>query len=189
MVAGMTGLLLALLATVLAGLGARDQMLVAHLSQRQGARPALLLVAAVSGACAAAIAAAGGGEVAALLGSGARRFLVAIALGLAGIELLARRPRPLPAEPTHSLGAFALVAFTMQLTDAARFLVFAIAALTSAPLAAGVGGAVGAVLAVSAGWSGLILADQARLPLVRSVLGAVLILLALGIGLSVIAAR
>ncbi len=189
MVAGMTGMLFALLATLLAGLGARDQLLVAHLSQRQGARPALLLVAAVSGASAAAIAAGGGGEVAALLGSGARQFLVAIALGLAGIELLVRRPRALPAEPTHSLGAFALVAFTMQLTDAARFLVFAIAALTSAPLAAGLGGAVGAVLAVAAGWSGLILTYQARLPLVRSGLGVILMLLALGLGASVIAAR
>lgn len=177
----MTGLLFALIATLLVGIGARDQVLVAQLAERQGARPALLMVAIASGMAAAAIAAWGGAQVAGLMAGNARLFLVALALGLAGLELLVLAPRAAPAEPTHSLGAFALVIFAMQLTDAARFVVFALAALTRAPLTTGLGGAFGAALVVGAGW--MLLAQAPWLGRLRRGLGAALLLLAAGLGL------
>jgi hypothetical protein len=111
----------------------------------------------------------------------ARLFLVALALGLAGLELIIFRPRAAPAEPTHSLGAFAIVIFAIQLTDAARFVVFALAALTRAPLTTGLGGAVGAALVVGAGW--MLLGRAPWLAQVRRGLGVALLLLAVGLGL------
>ncbi len=176
----MTGLLFALLATLLVGVGARDQVLVAQLAERQGARPGLLLVAIASGMAAAGLAAWGGAQVAGLMVGNARLFLVALALGLAGLELIVLRPRVAPAEPTHSLGAFGIVIFAMQLTDAARFLVFALAALTRAPLTTGLGGAVGAALVVGAGW--MLLGRASWLGQLRRGLGAALLLLAVGLG-------
>lgn len=184
----MTGLLFALLATVVVGLGARDQALVGQLSDRHGPRPAVLLVAFLSGTMAAAAAAWAGVQVAGMIGSSARLFLVALAIGLAGLELIIRSPRPAPTEPTHSLGAFALVLFVIQLTDAARFVVFALAVLTRAPLTTAMGGAVGAMLVVAAGWSGLF-GPAPRLRPVRRILGALLLLLAIALGAPVIAAR
>ncbi len=182
----MTGLIFALLATLLAGIGARDQVLVAQLAERNGARPALLLVAVASGALAAGLAAWGGGQVAGLMAGPARLFLVALALGLAGLELLALKPRAAPAEPTHSLGAFALVIFVTQLTDAARFLVFALAALTRAPVTSGAGGAIGAALVVGAGWMMLVPAQLPWLTTLRRALGIGLMLLALVVGAGVL---
>jgi Ca2+/H+ antiporter, TMEM165/GDT1 family len=166
----MAGLLFALIATLLAGIGARDQVLVAQLSQRQGARPGLLLVAIGSGCVAATLAAWGGAQVADLLGSNARRFLVA-------------------AEPTHSLGAFAIVIFAAQLSDAARFLIFALTALTSAPWPTALGGAVGAAVVVATGWANPGMAHESWLAPARRGLGIVLLLIALGIATSVIGAR
>lgn len=178
----MTGLLFALLATLFVGIGARDQMLVARLSERQGSRPALLLVAICSGVLASAMAAWGGTQVAELMGGRARLLVVAMALVLAGLEMLVLAPRRAPAEPTHSLGAFALVIFAMQLTDAARFLVFAIAVLTRAPLTSGLGGAIGAMMVVTAGWAAFALLRSPRLVWLRRALGLALLLIGLALG-------
>lgn len=185
----MTGLFFALIATIVSGVGARDQALVGQLSAQQGARQSLLLVAWLSGILATVAAAWGGAQVAGLIGGSARLFLVALAVGLAGLEMIALAPRPAPMEPTHSLGAFALVLFVMQLTDAARFMVFALAVLTRAPVSVAMGGAVGAMLVVVAGWSGLVRTGRPGLVRLRRVLGALLVLLALTLGVAVIAAR
>lgn len=178
----MTGMLFALITTLIVGLGARDQVLVAQLSARQQGRPALLLVAMASGALAAALAAWGGAQVAGLMAGPARLFLAALALSLAALELIALQPRRAPEEPTHSLGAFAIVIFASQLTDAARFLVFALAALTRAPLTTGLGGAIGAALIVAAGWMAADALRAPRLSGLRKWLGAVLMLAALAVG-------
>ena len=93
-------------------------------------------------------------------------------------------PRQVPDEPTHSLGAAAIVLLAHQLTDAARFVVFALAVVTSAPIAAGMGGAAGSAATVALGW--LAAAD---LPLrevitARRIAGGVLVLLAASLALS-----
>lgn len=141
-----------MLAVLIAGLGARDQMLVADLAERQGPRPAILLVALVAAGVSAAAAGWLGALTAPLLIARAESILVAMVLGLAALELLLVRPRPIGKEPTNSLGAFAAVLLAQQLTDAARLLVFALAAASASPQLTALGGAVGGGLSVLGGW-------------------------------------
>ena len=184
----MAGFLFALLATVIAGVGARDQVLVAALGQgdgdKQGRRPAALLVALVVALASAAAAGWAGAALAPLLVPHARVLLVAMALGLAALELLLIGARRRPEEPTASLGAFAIVLLVLQLTDAARLLVFVIAASSTVPLAAAAGGVLGCAGTVAVGW--LAGPGLTRFPLValRRGLGLVLAAVAVWLALS-----
>ena len=175
----MADFLFALLAVLIAGLGARDQVLVAGMAERQGPRPGILLVGLAAAAASAAAAGWLGAVTAPLLIPRARTLLLAMVLGLAALELLFMRPRRTAKEPTNSLGAFAVVVLAQQLTDAARLLVFGLAAASAVPQLAALGGAVGGGLSVLGGW---LAAQHLRgLPLVaiRRGLGAVLALAAL----------
>jgi hypothetical protein len=170
----MTGLLLTLIAVVLAGVGARDQVTLAGLAERNGASAGLLatgIVVAVASASAAAWAATA-------ISPMARLIFAAMALAAAGIESLLLSPGRKPQEPTHSLGALAIVLLAHQLTDAARFLVLAIAVATAAPIAAGVGGAAGGAVVLSAAWLAPEVWRDPRLLLARRAIGAVLLLVA-----------
>lgn len=180
----MSGFLFAMLAVLIAGLGARDQLLVAGMVHRQGARRSTLVVALACGVLTAGAAALAAARMGSELGGPMRQLLAALALGLAGVELLFARQIRLPDEPTDSLGALALVLLAQQLTDAARFMVFAIAVAVDVPWAAGLGGALGAAGVAMIGWFGA--ADLAALPLtaVRRSGGAVLVLAALALGLA-----
>jgi putative Ca2+/H+ antiporter (TMEM165/GDT1 family) len=179
----MNGFLFTLLATFLAGIGARDQVTVAGLAARQGQRPGLLIVGiAVSFASAAAAVWAAKAIAPMVALPNARLFLAAMALGFAGSESLMFSPRKLPQEPTLSLGATAIVLLAHQLTDAARFLIFAIALATSAPLPAGIGGAAGGLAAVTLAWTFPEVLAHPRLRLVRRIVGGVLLVLALFLG-------
>lgn len=174
----MFGFLLGFIATILIGCGARDQVLVAALAARQGQRPALLLVAIACAVLAALGAIWLAASFAPLLPSPARRILAVLALGLAALEMIVLRPKVAPAEPTPSLGAFGVVLLAMQLTDAARFVLFAIVVASILPGAAALGGALGGVVVVTFGWAaGQVLLDQ-PLRLVRRWLGAGLLLVA-----------
>lgn len=148
----MTGLLFTLLAVLLSGIGARDQMLVAGITARQGQRLSVLLVALASTAATVAFAAWASAAFAAKMGGNVRLIFAAIALALAAMELIFTRARPAPQEPTHSLGAFSIVLVAQQLTDAVRFLVFALAIATRSPLPCAVGGVVGGAVLITAGW-------------------------------------
>lgn len=174
----MSGFLFAFLAVALAATGARDQMLVAGLAARNGQKLGLLVVAIASSMLAAAAIAWAAQAILPLLAPAARRLFAAIALGLAGAELLLVRPKAPPEEPTQSLGATAIVLFAQELTDGARFLIAGMAVATGAPLAAGLGGAAAGAVAVTAAWLGA--DDWLRLPLrpVRIAAGAVLLLIA-----------
>ena len=166
-----------------ASLGARDQALVAQLGSAQGRRPALLIVALGVAAASGALAAWVGGRMLGGLGaSAARELFVAMALLLAGGEMLLLAPRPAPAEPTHSLFASGLVLMGLQVTDAARFLVLALAVGTAAPVTAGIGGAVGGMAALAAGWIAPHLLASRPARLARRMIGAVLVLVGLAIG-------
>jgi hypothetical protein len=180
----MSGLLLALLAVLLAGVGARDQMVLAELVRRQGPRTGLLCVALLTSCATAAFAAWAAGLVAPLLTADARTIFAAIALGFGGAESLLLSPGRKPEEPTHSLGAALLVLLVHQLSDAARFLVFAIAVATQAPVPAGVGGAIGGSLLLGAAWSMPEWFDWQRLRVPRRIIGALLLMLAVWLGLS-----
>lgn len=154
----MSAFLLALLAALAAGVGARDQLLVAWMSARSGetAGPGFgLLVTAIGAALlSAALAGWAGMVVAPQLAPPARGVLVAMALGLAALELLLLRLGRRPAEPTASLGALGLVLLAQELTDAARLLVFALAASSPAPQLAVLGGMLGCAGTAVLGWSG-----------------------------------
>ena len=174
----MQGFLLGFIATVLAGTGARDQVLVAGLVARLGQRPSLLAIALTSAVLAAAGAVWLAGAIAPQLAAPARQMLAVLVLALAALEMLALPPRPGLAEPSHSLGAFTIVLVAQQLTDAARLLLFGIAVASLLPGLAGLGGALGGMAVVAIGWSsGQSLLD---LPLrqIRRWLGAALLILA-----------
>ena len=180
----MTGLLLTLIAVALAGIGARDQVTLAGIAERNGSRAGLLVTGLIVACASAAIAAWAATAIAPMLTGKARMVFAAMALAAAGIESLLLAPGRKPQEPTHSLGALAIVLLAHQITDAARFLVLAIAVATAAPVSAGVGGAAGGAVVLTAAW----LAPEAwrdpRVVLARRAIGAVLLLLA-----AVLAAR
>jgi Ca2+/H+ antiporter, TMEM165/GDT1 family len=174
----MSGTLFALLATLLAGIGARDQLTVAALAARNGQHWMLLAISAACAIATAALAAFAARAVIPLLAGDARQLLAALALGLAGGEMLLLRAKPLGTEPTQSLGAAAIVLFAQQLTDAARFIIFALAVATSAPMAVGAGGAAGGVAIVAAGWLGAEELADRNLRLVRLAGGSLLLAVA-----------
>ncbi|MFM5893601.1 MAG: hypothetical protein ACKOQM_04115, partial [Novosphingobium sp.] len=105
----MSAFLLALLAALVAGLGARDQMVVAELAARRGTGLGLLVTAVSVALLSAGVAGWLGGQVAPQMMPRARSILVAMALGLAALELVVLRPHRQAAEPTESLGALAVV--------------------------------------------------------------------------------
>lgn len=183
----MSGVLFAFLAVLLCGIGARDQVLVAGLTEKRGQRVGLLLTAMAVSAGTAAVAAWAARMVVPLLpGSGARVFFAALALAFAGAELILSKPRPPEGEPTHSLGAFAIVLAAQQVTDAARFVVLAIAAATGAPIAAGAGGAAAGAAIAAIGW--LAGEDLLRLRLrgLRIAGGVVLLMIAIWLAAGVL---
>ena len=154
---GMAEFLFSLLATVIAGVGARDQLLVAHMGAHQAegtpaSRPVLLLLALAAAIGSAAAAGWAGMTLGPLLVPHARVLLVALALGLAALELLFVKPGRRPEEPTASLGAFAIVLLANEVTDAARLLAFVLAANSHAPQVAAAGAILGCAVTVAAGW-------------------------------------
>lgn len=175
----MTAFYFAFLAVIFAGLGARDQATVAALSQRQGARPGVLLTGIAVSIATAAFAAWAGSVVVPLLVPKARLVMVAIALGMAAAESLWPFTLRRPEEPTASLGALAIVILAHQLTDAARFLVFALAVAAGASIAAGIGGAVGGAASLAAAWLLPEVFAARRIRLARRAVGALLLPLAL----------
>jgi putative Ca2+/H+ antiporter (TMEM165/GDT1 family) len=180
----MDGFLLAMLLVFALALGGRDQWLMALWSDALGRSGALLVLAIGCAGLSAGVMAWIGAEFAGLLPRRAAQMLVAFALAIAAAELaLSARPRP-PREPTRALGAIAIVLLARQIGDGARFAVFALAAWSTLPAAAGLGGALGGAGAVALGW-GAGGATLARWPLrsVRLVLAAGLLIAALFIGL------
>jgi putative Ca2+/H+ antiporter (TMEM165/GDT1 family) len=172
--------LLTLLAVQLAGIGGRDQMLLAHLSARTGERPVTWLVATLTGALAAALAGWAAQASAAEFDHRTGLLALAIALALAGGESLVIGAPRMAKEPTHSLGAAALVFLAHQVTDASRLVTFALAlVMPPLPVVAGATVAGGATLFIGLVGGERLLAARVRLRLVRVLCGAVLLGVAL----------
>ncbi|QPC99189.1 hypothetical protein [Qipengyuania soli] len=149
----MTAFLFALLAAFAAGSGARDQVLVGTLRDRLGQSGGLLVTGLATALATALIAAWCGALIGSTMSNDASTMFVAIAMLVAAIECALPRRLISPDEPTRSLGAIGIVLFARQLTDAARFLVLAVAAAYAAPEMAAVGGAVGGMVIVAIGWT------------------------------------
>ena len=150
----MPAFFLTFLATALAIMAGRDAVRIARLSAAHGfagvARAGVLYAAIVlAGVAYAALAAWLAGGLADMLQGAAGRLFVAVALGIAGFEVLVLRPKQAPTEPTRSLGATLIVLLAALATGAAGFLVLALTVMTGAPVLAGAGGALGAVAALS----------------------------------------
>jgi putative Ca2+/H+ antiporter (TMEM165/GDT1 family) len=179
------GFLIALLLVFALAMGGRDQWLVAHWADALERGTALLAVAVLCACLSAGAMAWIGAEFAELLPRRAAQMLVAFALAIAAAELALPVRLKQPEEPTRSLGAIAIVLLARQIGDGARFAVFALAAWTVVPVAAGLGGAMGGAAAVAIGWS-LGSETLARWPLrmVRLVLAGCLMIAALFIGLN-----
>jgi hypothetical protein len=126
---------------------------LASLARGQGQRPALLVVAVLLSCATAALAAWASLLIAPMMVTNARLMMVALALGLAALECWLQTPPRAAHEPTRSLAALGIVLASQQLTDAARFLIFAIAIAVSAPFPAGLGGAVGGIVLLAAAWA------------------------------------
>lgn len=171
----MSGFLFAFIACLLASLGARDQLLVAQMSARQGQRPGLLIVALFSAFATTALAAWLATVMAAQVPGKAKLVFAGIALVLAGGEALLLAARKPPAEPTNSLFAALVVLAAQQLTDAVRFLVLALALLTASPITAGMGGAASGVIGLGAAWMMPEIATQKQLPMLRRLAGVFLL--------------
>jgi hypothetical protein len=178
----MSAFYLAFLAVLFAGLGARDQTTVAAISLRQRGRPGVLLTGLVVSFLTAAFAAWAASFVAPLLAPKARLVMVAIALAGAGAEALWPFTSRRMEEPTASLGALGIVLIAHQVTDAARFLVFALAAFFAAPVAAGIGGAAAGMVSLGLAWLLPDLLGDARLRVGRRAVGVILLLTAAVVG-------
>ena len=181
----MPALFIALLTSALATVGGRSTRLMASLADTLGGSVGLLALAWLGAIATSALAAWAGALLAPQTAPAAKAMFVAFALALAAVELLVMRDRAVPAEPTRSLGAIALVLFAGQLTDAARFFVLALAVATGAPVLAAAGGALGSGAALSIAWAMRGEWDS-RLPLrpIRLAVGGLFALAAIVVALS-----
>jgi Ca2+/H+ antiporter, TMEM165/GDT1 family len=181
----MNGFLYALIACFLAGCGARDQVLVAALTQRLGPRFSLLALGCLSGALTCALAAFAAQDLAGMMNHKARMLLAGFALAAAGVESLLIAPGRQAKEPTRSLFAALLVLLLNQVVDAARFIVMAIALACEAPVWAALGGTAGGAAAMAVGWfgAGALLEAGPHLRLARRCAGGVLLLSGIALGL------
>ncbi|WP_404482415.1 hypothetical protein [Novosphingobium sp. BL-52-GroH] len=175
---------LTLIAVLLAGIGARDQVTIAGLALRQGRRPAVLVVAIVTAALTALFAAYAARFMLEQLPPPARTIFAAIALGMAGLESMVLAPRRDPREPTNSLGALALVLLAAQVTDAARFVVFGMGVGLAGPWAAGAAGVLGGGILVTFAWARPELLGTPAARWTRRLVGALLLLVAITMFLS-----
>lgn len=175
---------LTLIAVLLAGIGARDQVTLAGLASAQGRRPAVLIVGLASAVATAVFAAWAARVILMELPPPARTLFAAIALGMAGLESMILTPRRDPREPTHSLGALLLVLLMHQITDAPRFLIFGLAVGLAGPIPAAMGGILGGAVLVTFAWLWPQRLDTPAARWTRRMVGGLLALAALAMFLS-----
>ena len=181
----MDAFLLALILTFAIALGGRDQLIVAQFSAELERTAPLLVTGVFCGVLSAAIMAYAGASMAAILPRQAAEMLVAFALAIAAFELAWRVKLKPMKEPTRSYIAIGAVLFARQIGDAARFVIFALAAWSVYPTTAAMGGALGGAGAVALGWSlGLPRMQQFPLRIARFIFATCLFLAALVIGLN-----
>ncbi|WP_120077737.1 hypothetical protein [Aurantiacibacter odishensis] len=174
----MPAFFLTFIAVVAAMVAGRDAMRVARLRSTLGWTGPLLVTAVLAALAGAALAAWIASGLAHLIPASFKPVVVAVALLLAGLEVLLRTPPAKPREPTRSMGAITLVLLLGMVTDASGFIILSLAIATGEMLLAAAGGAMGALVVLV----GAIVAaeDWQALPLdlLRRIVGAGLILAA-----------
>ncbi|MEL7198400.1 MAG: hypothetical protein AAGL10_08810 [Pseudomonadota bacterium] len=165
--------------------GARDQMLIAQLSDVFDRAFPILFFGVVCAATSAMLLAFAGATIAHILPTRAAEMLVAFALVAAAIELAWPVATKRIKEPTRSSFAISVITIFRQLGDGPRFIIFAFAAAAHYAPAAGIGGALGGAAALALAWY---VGEHklARLPFkyLRPFLGACLFIAGLFIGLN-----
>ena len=182
----MVNFYLTFLAVLLAGIGARDQALVAALTLARGRRVAVIVLALVMACLTAAFAVWAAQVIAPLLAPRARSFFAAMALGLAGLESLVLVPRRQPREPTLSLGALVVVLAFLQAVDAARFLIVAMAVAMHSAFSVGLAGAIGGCAIVLAGWMAPEWVTKPWMRIVRRAVGLLMLAVGVVLGLRIL---
>lgn len=181
----MSSFFLALLAVALVGLGGRDQLLVARLGAQMGQSAGLLAIGSLVSILTACVMATAGSAMAGMLSVSAKTMLLAFALLAAALDCAWPRKQARLREPTRSLGAIAIVLIFRQFTDAARFLVFALAVGLPSVWLAAAGGAIGGIVALGMAFAmGADFERQVPLRALRLTLSALLGMAALFVGLS-----
>ena len=177
--------LLTFLLVIAVSLGGRDQLVVARLSDALEQSWSLLVVGALVCVASAGMMTLAGATLADVLPPQAADMLIAFALAIAAFELYWPVRLKAMEEPTRSLGAVGIVLLARQLGDAARFVIFALAAEATYPSVTVVGGALGGFAALALGWTmGVELEAKVPLRPIRLALGTCLIFAALLIGLN-----
>ncbi len=180
----MESFLFCLIAVFALSIGARDQLMMARMSESSGGAGSLIIIGVIVCALSAAAMAFAGSGIAALLPVRAQHMLIAFALIAAAIELAWPVKMKKADEPTQSLGAFGIVLAAAQVRDAARFAVFAFAAgATMAPVA-GLGGALGGAAALALAWTMGAELEQWPLKMIRRLLAIAALIGGVLIGLS-----
>ncbi|MES2174212.1 MAG: TMEM165/GDT1 family protein [Pseudomonadota bacterium] len=146
----MDALLIALLGCLLGEIGDKSQLLVLALAtryNRNGAVIAGIVVAAVANAFITAFA---GAWIGPMLGADARLLFMALSVLFLGAGLFwpASAPDPLAGWPTGAFLTTALGLFILGFGDGPQFLILGIATRTADPILAGIGGAIGVIVAL-----------------------------------------
>lgn len=174
----MIGFVTAFTATLLLGLGGRDQILTGGLTAKLGRRGSLLAVGSIISALTVSAAAWLASLVTAQTGIEDTAPFALLATGSAGLEMAIIQLRRLPAEPTRSLGAMTLVLLVFQAADAVRLATFALVLTANAAAPTAAGAALGGITALAAGWALGEKLPARRLATIRRWLGIALAALA-----------
>jgi putative Ca2+/H+ antiporter (TMEM165/GDT1 family) len=182
----MPAFFLSFVVCVVVTMAGREQLRVARLSGVLGARMGLFLAVGISSIATSAIAAWAGMLLVPTLNEPAKSMVIAIALLLAALQLAVLRAKPAPKEPTWSFAAILIVLIIMQICDAVRLVMLALALQTSVPIPVAAGGALGSGMALLIAWRA---GDEWEMRVPHRILSqgfaAVLLLAALLIGASV----
>lgn len=142
----MPAFFLTFLAVAVAMLAGRDAVRVARIRAALGWGGPLVVTVLLAALAGAALAAWIAGSLIPVIPPQFKPVTVAVALGLAGLEVLLRSPPEKPREPTRSMGAITLVLLLGMVTDASGFIILSMAIATGEPLLAAAGGAFGAAV-------------------------------------------
>lgn len=177
----MDALLSTFLATLLAEIGDKSQLMALALIARWPDRRGAVIAGGTTALIATALIASAGGAIAAdLVNFRAVTLLCGLALILAGITMF-RPPAALREKIYPSLGAFGSAAFAvgvMAFGDRSQFLIFALAARADSMALAGTGGALGTLAAMLPVLvAGPALIDRLPVRWIRTGAGALLLLI------------
>lgn len=146
----MDALLIALLGCLLGEIGGKGQWLVLALATRYNRDGAIIAGIVVAATLNAAISALAGGWIGPMLGTDARLLFMALSVLFLGAGLFwpVKRPDTLSGWPLGAFLTSAIGLLILGFGDGPQFLILGIATRTADPMLAGIGGAIGVIVAL-----------------------------------------